>query len=99
MGIDFSSILTCFGDRLFTYYPIGISHVWLNLKGNDADGMASVLGFQFDDLMLMFQALGLLNANLGIVEQDTWPRKLGFDVDWRAIRQKRWYRFPQLTDS
>jgi hypothetical protein len=57
-----------------------VSHLWLNVKDNSVYGMASVLGFKFDDLMLMFQALGLINAGLSLIKPELWAGKLGVDV-------------------
>ena len=76
-----------------------VSHLWLNVKDNSVYGMASVLGFKFDDLMLMFQALGLINAGLSLIKPELWAAKLGVDVLWHTFSRCKWCRFPNSTDG
>ena len=77
-----------------------VSHLWLNVKDNSVYGMASVLGFEFYDLMLMFQALGLINAGLSLIKPELWAGKLGVDVLCGIPSSRcKWCRFPNPTDS
>ena len=73
--------------------------MWLNVKDNGVYGMASMLGFEFDDLMYMFQALGLINAELSLIKPELWAGKLGVDVLWHTFSRCKWCRFPNPTDS
>lgn len=95
--MDISSpILKCFLNRLNT---MKVSHLWLNVRDNSVYGMASVLGFEFDDLMLLFQALGLINAGLSLIKPELWAAKLGVDVLWHTFSRCKWCRFPNSTDG
>ena len=45
---------------------INLGLLWLLPTSSEQNGMANVLGFDYDDLMAIFQALGLVGCGNGL---------------------------------
>jgi hypothetical protein len=64
---------------------INLGHLWLLPTSSEQTGMANVLGFDYEDLMAMFQALGLVgyvNDLFKVIKHDNWSVKLALPIPY-----------------
>ena len=94
-----SGILSLFHDRVSLFQSINLSHVWLLPTSKGTDGIANALGFHFDDLMSMFEALNLVKANYTLRDVGKWESILSLRLHWHEKCHVNWCRFAFDSDS
>ena len=64
---------------------INLGHLWVLPTSSERNGMANVLGFDYEDLMAMFQVLGLVgyvNDLFKVIKHDNWSVKLALPIPY-----------------
>ena len=64
---------------------INLGHLWLLTTSSKRNGMANVLGFDYEDLMAMFYSLGLVgyvNDLFKVIKHDNWSVKLALPIPY-----------------